>query len=174
MERTHWSRSHPGQATNRRQLGSRRHRRRRPGYAHGLLPFQRGGSAPAADLGRRLEWRGQAPGKPLGRLARAGLLAQHQLLCGCRLLRTTPPVMDLCRHQSDCQTIWKAPPLDAAITAPLAVEWKAADGVTTLYGQLVLPPGKTAPASVPLILNPYGGPHAQDGCGAVVGPRPYL
>ena len=74
---------------------------------------------------------------------------------------TTPPVMDLCRHQSDCQTIWKAPPLDAPITPPLAVQWKAADGVTTLYGQLVLPPGKTAPASVPLILNPYGGPHAQ-------------
>jgi dipeptidyl-peptidase 4 len=74
---------------------------------------------------------------------------------------TTPPVMDLCRHQSSCQNVWKAPPLDAAITQPLAVEWKAADGITTLYGQLVLPPGKTAPASVPLILNPYGGPHAQ-------------
>ena len=28
---------------------------------------------------------------------------------------TTPPVVDLCRHQSDCQTIWKAPPLDAVL-----------------------------------------------------------
>jgi dipeptidyl-peptidase 4 len=74
---------------------------------------------------------------------------------------TTPPVVDLCRHQSDCQAIWKAPPLDAVLQLPLAVEGKAADGATTLYGQLVLPPGKTAVASVPLIVNPYGGPHLQ-------------
>jgi dipeptidyl-peptidase-4 len=74
---------------------------------------------------------------------------------------TTPPVVDLCRHDSECQTIWKAPPLEAALTTPLAVEWKAADGATTLYGQLVLPAGKTEADSVPLILNPYGGPHAQ-------------
>jgi dipeptidyl-peptidase-4 len=73
---------------------------------------------------------------------------------------TTPPVVDLCRHQKDCQTIWKAP-LDADLTPPVPVEWKAADGLTPLYGQLVLPAGKTAPASVPLIVNPYGGPHAQ-------------
>jgi dipeptidyl-peptidase 4 len=75
---------------------------------------------------------------------------------------TTPPVMDLCRRRFDCQTIWKAPPFDAVLTPPLAGEWKAADGVTTLYGQLVLPPEKTAAASVPLIVNPYGGPHAQE------------
>ncbi len=73
---------------------------------------------------------------------------------------TTPPVLDMCRHQTNCQTIWKAPPIDSLLTPPIAVESKAADGVTTLYGQLVLPPGKT-PSSVPLILNPYGGPHAQ-------------
>jgi dipeptidyl-peptidase 4 len=74
---------------------------------------------------------------------------------------TTPPVIDLCRHQSNCQTIWKAPPLPAPLTPPVDVEYKAADGATTLYGRLVLPAGKTAAASVPLILNPYGGPHAQ-------------
>ena len=74
---------------------------------------------------------------------------------------TTPPVLELCRHQSDCQTIWKAPALSTVLTPPLDVEWKAADGATTLYGQLTLPPGKTAAASVPLITNPYGGPHAQ-------------
>jgi dipeptidyl-peptidase-4 len=42
-------------------------------------------------------------------------------------------------------------------------EWvvsHAADG-TTLYGELLLPPGHTTRASVPLILNPYGGPHVQ-------------
>jgi dipeptidyl-peptidase 4 len=74
---------------------------------------------------------------------------------------TTPPVLDLCRHDSDCQTIWKAPPLDTVLTPPLAVESKAADGATTLYGRLVLPAGKTEAASVPLVVNPYGGPHAQ-------------
>jgi dipeptidyl-peptidase 4 len=74
---------------------------------------------------------------------------------------TTAPVVDLCRHDSDCQTIWKAPALDTVLTPPLDVEWKAADGATTLYGRLVLPVGKTEAASVPLIVNPYGGPHAQ-------------
>jgi dipeptidyl-peptidase-4 len=74
---------------------------------------------------------------------------------------TTPPVVDLCHHHEECTTIWKAPPLDVLLTPPLAIETKAADGATTLYGQLSLPPGKTAAASVPLIVNPYGGPHAQ-------------
>jgi dipeptidyl-peptidase 4 len=74
----------------------------------------------------------------------------------------TLPVVDLCRHQSECKTIWTAPPLDTALTPPQALELKAADGVTTLYGQLALPADKTAAASVPLILNPYGGPHAQE------------
>ena len=74
---------------------------------------------------------------------------------------TTPPVVDLCQHQTACQTIWKAPDLHGELTPPVPLQWKAADGVTTLYGQLLLPPGKTAPASVPLIVNPYGGPHAQ-------------
>ena len=74
---------------------------------------------------------------------------------------TTPPMLDLCRRQHDCETLWKAPPLSATLTPPLDLEWKAADGMTTLYGRLILPPGKTAAASVPLILNPYGGPHVQ-------------
>ncbi len=37
----------------------------------------------------------------------------------------------------------------------------AADGKTRLYADLLLPPGQTAVASVPLIVNPYGGPAAQ-------------
>ena len=74
---------------------------------------------------------------------------------------TIPPVVDLCRHQTECQTVWKAPALDAALTEPIPLQWKAADGSTNLYAQLVLPAGKTAAASVPLIVNPYGGPHAQ-------------
>ncbi len=74
---------------------------------------------------------------------------------------TTPPVLDLCRHQSECQTLWKAPPLGVNLTQPLDVQWKSADGVTALYGRLIMLPGKMPAASVPLITNPYGGPHAQ-------------
>jgi dipeptidyl-peptidase 4 len=73
----------------------------------------------------------------------------------------SPPVLELCRHHSECQTIWKSPALPITLTPPHDVEWKAADGVTTLYGQLFLPAEKTAPASVPLITNPYGGPHVE-------------
>jgi dipeptidyl-peptidase 4 len=73
----------------------------------------------------------------------------------------TPPVLDLCRRDQDCQTIWKAPNVDVVLTPPVSMEFKAADGATRLYGDLLLPPGKTEPSSVPLIVNPYGGPHAQ-------------
>ncbi len=73
----------------------------------------------------------------------------------------TPPVLDLCRHQTDCQTIWRSPSLEGMLMPSLAVEAKAADGATTLYGQLVLPPDKTEVGSVPLIVNPYGGPQVQ-------------
>jgi dipeptidyl-peptidase 4 len=73
----------------------------------------------------------------------------------------TPPVLDLCRRDKNCETIWKAPTLDTVLTPPLAMEFKAADGATRLYGDLLLPPGKTDLSSVPLIVNPYGGPHAQ-------------
>jgi dipeptidyl-peptidase-4 len=75
---------------------------------------------------------------------------------------TTPPVVDLCRNQTDCETVWKAQDLTSELTKPINLELKAADGATTLYAQLALPPGKTADASVPLIVNPYGGPHAQE------------
>jgi dipeptidyl-peptidase 4 len=73
---------------------------------------------------------------------------------------TTPPAVNLCRREIACQTIWKAP-FDTLLTPPTPVEAKAADGSTVLYGLLALPPGKTAVASVPLIMNPYGGPAAQ-------------
>ncbi len=86
----------------------------------------------------------------------------------------TPPVLDLCRHDRDCKTIWKAPPLDAVLTPPVPVELKAADGATTLYGQLVLPPGKTATASVPLDRQPVWRPTCADGQRKMVGPRPFL
>ncbi len=74
---------------------------------------------------------------------------------------TTPPVLDLCRHQSECVTIWRAPAIHATLTPPVSLQWKAADGVTTLYSRLLLPVNEEDEGSVPLIVNPYGGPHAQ-------------
>jgi dipeptidyl-peptidase-4 len=49
------------------------------------------------------------------------------------------------------------------LIAPRALELKAADGQTTLYAYLLLPPGaeQAGAAKIPLILNPYGGPGAQ-------------
>jgi dipeptidyl-peptidase-4 len=46
------------------------------------------------------------------------------------------------------------------LRAPEPIEVKAHDG-TTLYATLLLPAGATNPASVPLIVNPYGGPGVQ-------------
>jgi dipeptidyl-peptidase 4 len=74
---------------------------------------------------------------------------------------TTPPAVELCARETLCKSIWKTPPIGLQLIAPINLSLKAADGTTTLYGRIVLPPGKTAPASAPLILNPYGGPHAR-------------
>jgi dipeptidyl-peptidase-4 len=46
------------------------------------------------------------------------------------------------------------------LRAPEQIEAKAKDG-TVLYGTLLTPPGASNVASVPLIVNPYGGPHVQ-------------
>jgi len=50
-------------------------------------------------------------------------------------------------------------PAGHSVSAPIAIEGKASDG-TLLFGQLMMPVTSAA-GSVPLILNPYGGPHAQ-------------
>ena len=64
---------------------------------------------------------GQAPGEPLRRMARAGLLAQHQFLCRCRFLPPRRRRWWICAAtRRDCQTIWKAPPLDAVLNAAAA------------------------------------------------------
>ncbi len=76
--------------------------------------------------------------------------------------RMTPPVVSVCTVGGACHPFWKAHALPQGITL-VQPEWvvsRAADG-TVLYGELLLPPGRTAQASVPLILNPYGGPHVQ-------------
>lgn len=83
----------------------------------------------------------------------------------------TPPTVSMCDVKSKCQAFWNSKPLsEYAFIEPQFLVLKASDG-TTLYATLLLPPGKTAAASVPLITNPYGGPHAQNVHNAWGGPN---
>jgi dipeptidyl-peptidase 4 len=81
--------------------------------------------------------------------------------------RMQPPVMRLCHQaaapgaEANCRVFWQTHVLDSYhLRPPEELEVKAHDG-TTLYATLQLPAGKTDPASVPLIVNPYGGPGEQ-------------
>jgi len=75
--------------------------------------------------------------------------------------RMEPPVLELCAMGTKCMAFWASHAIDAyGLHAPEQVEVKAHDG-TTLYGTLLLPANATAAASVPLIVNPYGGPAVQ-------------
>ncbi len=75
--------------------------------------------------------------------------------------RATPPQYSIC-HGAECKVFYQSKPLDAArLTEAESLELTAADGKTTLYADLLLPVGQSAVASVPLIVNPYGGPAAQ-------------
>jgi dipeptidyl-peptidase-4 len=60
-----------------------------------------------------------------------------------------------------CRVFWESHALDSYhLLAPQQLEVKAHDG-TTLYATLLLPAGAANPATVPLIVNPYGGPGEQ-------------
>ena len=77
---------------------------------------------------------------------------------------TTPPRMSLCTTDGACTPFWQSRSVDAYnLIAPKPVEFKAADGTTTLLGTLLLPDGgpMMANGKAPLIVNPYGGPGAQ-------------
>jgi dipeptidyl-peptidase-4 len=91
--------------------------------------------------------------------------------------RATTPVFRIC-HGSDiaeadvghtgpasarnCRVFWQTHALDSyQVRLPQPLEVKAHDG-TTLYATLLMPPGSSNPATVPLIVNPYGGPHGQE------------
>jgi dipeptidyl-peptidase-4 len=75
--------------------------------------------------------------------------------------RTTPPQMSLCQEDGQCKTFWSTRALEPYhLRAPEPIKVKASDG-TTLYATLMLPENATTPSSVPLIVNPYGGPGAQ-------------
>ncbi|HEY0796805.1 MAG TPA: DPP IV N-terminal domain-containing protein [Acidisarcina sp.] len=74
----------------------------------------------------------------------------------------TPPQVSFC-HKQDCHVIWKSTPLGFKLSPIQRLELKNGDGAGLLYGSLLLPPGGATMGSrsVPLIVNPYGGPGAQ-------------
>jgi dipeptidyl-peptidase-4 len=73
--------------------------------------------------------------------------------------RLDPPTVSLCQQPGKCNVFWQARALEPYhLRAPQQLEVKVRDG-STLYATLLLPEGAT-PASVPLIVNPYGGPGA--------------
>jgi dipeptidyl-peptidase 4 len=74
--------------------------------------------------------------------------------------RMDPPAVSLCKIGGDCSVFWQTRALEAYhLRTPDQLEVKAEDG-TPLEATLLLP-DSTAPASVPLIVNPYGGPGVQ-------------
>src|SRR6185437_11526957 len=75
--------------------------------------------------------------------------------------RMTPPGLSLCHTTGTCSVFWADGGLERyGLRAPEQLEVKAKDG-TVLYATLQLPSGEPAPGSVPLIVNPYGGPGPQ-------------
>ncbi len=77
---------------------------------------------------------------------------------------TTPPTVSLCTVDGACNAFWKARSVEAYnLLTPKFVDFKAADGTTTLQGVILLPEGgpMMANGKAPLIVNPYGGPGAQ-------------
>ncbi len=87
--------------------------------------------------------------------------------------RIEPPAMRICQAPGNsgsagastapglCRVFWETHALDSYhLHPPKQFEVKAHDG-TTFYATLLLPAGATNPATAPLIVNPYGGPHDQ-------------
>jgi len=73
-----------------------------------------------------------------------------------------PSTLSLCNLTQNCTSIWQPHTLESlgyAAIQPHRLQLKANDG-TILYATLTLPPNATG--NIPLILNPYGGPHEQD------------
>jgi dipeptidyl-peptidase 4 len=73
--------------------------------------------------------------------------------------RMTPPTVAYCTSDGACKPFWHSTPLAGhTLRAPEELTLTAADGKTEIYGTILLPANKTAAKSVPLIVNPYGGP----------------
>lgn len=75
--------------------------------------------------------------------------------------RKNPPVVKMCGVGTACVPFWASSSVDElALRAPTPIEAKAKDG-KLLYGTLLMPADTAGPGSVPLIVNPYGGPYVQ-------------
>ncbi len=77
---------------------------------------------------------------------------------------TKPPTVSLCTVDGMCNAFWNARSVEAYdLLTPKFVDFKAADGTTTLQGVILLPESgpMMANGKAPLIVNPYGGPGAQ-------------
>jgi len=71
----------------------------------------------------------------------------------------TPPTVATCSGAGECKPFWLSKPLEGHhLIATQPLELTAADNATTLYGTILMPPGHRDAHSVPLIVNPYGGP----------------
>jgi len=82
--------------------------------------------------------------------------------------RMEPRTLRLCQTVDKCNVFWSTRALEPyRLHAPEPLEVKAHDG-TTLYATLLLPEGATtaagalSPGTIPLIVNPYGGPGPQE------------
>jgi len=77
---------------------------------------------------------------------------------------TTQPKMQICATAGPCTEVWASHAWDDYDTlTPQFVDFRAEDG-QLLHGVILLPPAGAATevnGKVPLILNPYGGPHGQ-------------
>jgi dipeptidyl-peptidase-4 len=72
--------------------------------------------------------------------------------------RMEPPTIKICTDAGKCNVIWETWALKPYhLRTPQQLKAKAHDG-TILYATLLLPEGASSQASVPLIVNPYGGP----------------
>jgi len=74
----------------------------------------------------------------------------------------TPPRMQLCSTSGSCNAFWSSHPVASyEFVKPQFVDFTADDG-TILHGELVMPGDASADRKVPVLLNPYGGPGAQE------------
>jgi len=72
----------------------------------------------------------------------------------------TPPQLSFCRVGGSCEVFWQSKSVDPfKLVAPQFVDFTAEDG-TVLHGLIYLPPD-SAGKKIPLLNNPYGGPHGQ-------------
>ncbi|MFL6389709.1 MAG: DPP IV N-terminal domain-containing protein [Terriglobales bacterium] len=72
----------------------------------------------------------------------------------------TPPQLSFCHVGGSCDVFWRSKSVESLnLIPPQFVDFKAEDG-TVLRGIIYLPPD-SAGKKVPLLNNPYGGPHGQ-------------